>query len=57
MTTMTLNCLDSRKSFYGKAEVITTDNGKYLRSYNTIVCYLDDFGIFHKTWGDIAQPL
>lgn len=37
MTTKMYNlpCLDSRKSFYGKAKVIETENGeKLLQSYN-----------------------
>lgn len=51
MNNLELPCTDSRKSFYGKATVIyTPDNCKYLRSYNTIVCYVDAFGIFHRTW-------
>ena len=34
-----LPCFDSRKSFYGKAKVIETEDGeKLLQSYNTIVC-------------------
>ena len=35
---------DSRKSFYGKAKVIEVENGYYLQSYNTIVCYIDKTG-------------
>lgn len=51
MNNLELPCTDNRKSFYGKATVIyTPDNCKYLRSYNTIVCYVDAFGIFHRTW-------
>lgn len=34
-----LRCIyDSRKSFYDKALVIESENGKKLKSYNTIVC-------------------
>lgn len=43
---------DRCKSFYGKASIIyDNDTGNVLlKSYNTIVCYLDkDYG-FHRTW-------
>lgn len=30
----------SQKSFYGKAKVIESNNGYWLLSYNTIVCYV-----------------
>lgn len=32
---------DGRKSFYGKAKVIEDDKRISLKSYNTIVCYID----------------
>lgn len=41
---------DSHKSFYGKAKVIVTDEGEYLRSYNTIVMYRDNNGNYYSTW-------
>ena len=42
---------DTRKSFYGKA-LILIDGGVWtLRSYSTNVCYLDEKGEFHRTWG------
>jgi hypothetical protein len=47
-----LNCYDSRKSFYGKAHVLEDDAGNaYLKSYDTIVCYIDASGHFHRLWG------
>lgn len=46
-----LPCLDSRKSFYGKAQVIEAKDGsKYLRSYETIVCSIDSSGKFKRHW-------
>lgn len=43
---------DNRKSFYGKAHVITLDNGtRILRSYSTDVCYVTASGEFVRTWG------
>ena len=41
---------DSHKSFYGKANVIVTDEGEYLRSYNTIVMFRDNDGNYYRTW-------
>ena len=47
-----LPCYDSRKSFYGKAHVLEDSNGNiYLQSYNTLVCYIDKSGHFHRLWG------
>lgn len=46
-----LPCMDSRKSFYGKAKVIECKNGvKLLQSYNTIVCAIDENGEFARLW-------
>lgn len=51
-----LSPIDNRKSFYGKAKVIEVQNGYYLQSYNTIVCYMDKPGYndspyqFCKLW-------
>lgn len=46
-----LSCLDSRKSFYGKAVVIVSDTGtKYLKSYYTIVCSVSADGEFTRYW-------
>ena len=45
-----LPCYDGRKSFYGKALVIETENGRYLRSYDTIICFLSYGGSFTKLW-------
>lgn len=44
-----LPCYDGRKSFIGKAKVIETESGKYLLSFNTIVCGLEN-GIFKRFW-------
>lgn len=47
-----LPCLDSRKSFYGKAHVIENEDGsKLLKSYSTIVCSIDASGTFRRHWG------
>lgn len=40
MKEFTLPCYDSRKSFYGKATVIETENGIYLKSYDTYVAMI-----------------
>lgn len=46
-----LPCLDWRKSFYGKARVIVSDDGaRTLQSYNTAVCKLDANGHFVRLW-------
>jgi hypothetical protein len=51
-----LPCLDSRKSFYGKAHVIEHDNGtKQLKSYNTIVAEIDNTGNYNKLWNGNTQ--
>lgn len=42
--------IDSHKSFYGKAKVIEVENGRYLRSYDTKVCFLSYGGTFEKLW-------
>lgn len=56
VNTWELPCYDNRKSFYGKARVLEDDAGNaYLQSYNTIVCYIDPAGHFHKTWGGYSQ--
>ena len=50
-----LPCLDSRKSFYGKAHVIEHDNGVIqLQSYNTIVAEIVN-GVFRKVWDGSTQ--
>jgi hypothetical protein len=41
---------NGQKSFYGKAEIICVKNGCYLRSYDTIVCAIDDSGKFIRYW-------
>lgn len=48
-------CYDGRKSFYGKAKIIETENGRYLQSYNTIVCFLSYGGSFVKFWGGYSS--
>lgn len=46
-----LPCMDSRKSFYGKARVIECSNGeKLLQSYETIVCKIDASGRVIRLW-------
>ena len=45
-----LPCMDTRKSFYGKAQCIEHDDGtKQLKSYNTIVCEIKN-GVFNMLW-------
>lgn len=47
-----LPCLDSRKSFYGKAKIIEHDDGtRALQSYDTIVCQLTPDNSFIRLWG------
>lgn len=51
-----LPCLDSRKSFYGKAHVIEHDDGsKQLQSYSTIVAEIDNNGNYRKVWTGNTQ--
>lgn len=51
-----LPCLDSRKSFYGKAKCIEHENGtKQLQSYNTIVCEIDTNNNFKMLWDGKTQ--
>ena len=46
-----LPCYDSRKSFYGKAKVIISeDNTIFLQSYNTLVCCINPDNTFNKLW-------
>ena len=46
-----LPCFDSRKSFYGKAQIIEPESGsKLLKSYSTIVASVDASGGFHRHW-------
>lgn len=46
-----LPCHDNRKSFCGKAHVLEDSNGNaFLQSYDTIVCYIDANGHFHRLW-------
>lgn len=47
-----LPCLDGRRSFYGKAQIIEQDNGEtVLRSYQTEVCKITAAGAFVRLWG------
>ena len=41
-----------QKSFYGKAKVMHDEETGIvqLKSYDTIVCMIDNFGKFHKLW-------
>ena len=45
-----LRPIDGRKSFYGKAQVIRANGWIYLRSYDTLVCAIDDSGKFIRLW-------
>ena len=41
---------NGRNSFYGKCKIIETADGcRYLRSYATIVAYIDSTGKAHRT--------
>ena len=40
---------DSRKSFYGKAQIIEIESDTYLKSYDTIVCGIIN-GEFRRFW-------
>lgn len=42
--------VDSRKSFYGKAQCIELDGAYFLQSYGTIVASIDSNGVFHRHW-------
>ena len=56
MRTFDLPCLDSRKSFYGKAKCIEHDNGtKQLQSYNTIVAEISPEGVYTRLWDGNTQ--
>lgn len=40
-----------RKSFYHKCRILYTSEGqRYLQSYNTIVCYVDENRKFHRVY-------
>lgn len=46
-----LPCHDTRESFYGKAHVLQDSQGNvFLKSYDTIVCFIDSAGAFHRLW-------
>lgn len=49
MTKRYLEPIDSCKSFYRKATIIEDDDVVYLKSYTTIVGFINK-GIFHRTW-------
>lgn len=50
-----LPCFDNRATFYGKAFVIDDKDGKFLKSYDTVVCYLSNDGVFEKMWDDYSS--
>lgn len=50
-----LPCLDSRKSFYGKAKVIERDGETVLLSYNTEVAKITESGEFVRLWSGNTQ--
>lgn len=43
-------CAYDAKSFYGKAKVIECEEGRYLQSYDTLICFLSYGGTFEKLW-------
>lgn len=47
---------DSRKSFYGKAKVIISDEGTiFLKSYDTFVALIEPDGTYKKIWDGSTQ--
>lgn len=46
-----LHPVDCRKSFYGKALEIIAGNITMLKSYDTVVAYIDENRKVHRTWG------
>jgi hypothetical protein len=52
MRTYNIPCLDSHKSFYGKAKAIETETHIFCQSYGTIVGYINrQTNRFVRTWG------
>lgn len=45
-----LPCYDNRKDFYGKAVVIETNNGIYLKSYDTFVAMITPGNKIIRLW-------
>lgn len=45
-----LKPVNGQKSFYGKAQVIRVKGCTYLRSYDTLVCAVDESGKFIRLW-------
>lgn len=45
-----LEPIGSEKSFNGKAIVVEEKGEKFLQSYDTIVCKIDQNGNFNKLW-------
>ena len=41
---------NNQKSFYGKAKVIVTAKGLYLKSYDTFVAFVDKKKNFYRLW-------
>jgi hypothetical protein len=50
LTVFDLRPVDGRKSFYGKAQIIRENGCVYLRSYQTIVCKIDESDRFVRLW-------
>lgn len=44
-----------QKSYYGKAVVIEENGERLLRSYDTIVCKIDNNGNFIRLWGGYSK--
>lgn len=51
ITTFELMPNDNRKSFYGKARVLSRGNVHVLKSYDTEVCMIDSAGNVKRLWG------
>ena len=46
-----------QKSFYGKARIIEDVNGEiFLRSYDTLVAYINKAGEFIRLWDGYSVP-
>lgn len=55
MKTYELPCYTTRKSHYGKAQVIEASGVKYLKSYNTIVASIDKNGNLFRNWDGYSK--
>ena len=45
---------DRQKSYYGKATIVELSNVKYLKSYDTIVCYIVN-NTLYRSWDGCSK--